>query len=599
MVEKSEEKYIIVMMNNIKKQVFKLNKALGAMFGAACGDAIGWPNERINKSKYTQIPKSNLYEFKQWSRYAGGRFYPHNETIAAGEYSDDTQLILCTSRSLLYGNKWFDHFTKIELPFWTLYERGGGGATKRACNVWGNGRSPWAHDNKSDEKKKYYNAGGNGVAMRILPHILYLNNQNDFSTIAKNIIMDGITTHGHPRAILGALAYGYALWVLLNKHNKLDYGELIDKMLLDIDTWSKLQESPFLINEWINAANTYNTSYENIWNSTIKELEEYLFICKDEINKGALIVDDEVLKKLNCFDYKMNGAGTVAAITAIYFSSRYAPNPMSGLIKAATTLGTDTDTIASMTGALLGLINGCDWLSPLSTKLQDAKYIEHITNNLCSGIILEDNINKDFQFPDLKNWVDKMINSSANSNITLPDKRPAVIKSISEQIGKSKNYKVEFRKLFCEDGQTIYIKKISKVKFIPNNTHKNNNSEQLSLNLMKFGIKINTASFEILTTFYSEGLGLKIKNKTKETIVFEDGLVLVSDSYVNKFADNKLKSLIYVEVANIDKIYKWATNKNINIITPIGLWSKSGKSQRRFFRCNDPNGNIVEVFSIN
>ena len=50
---------------------------------------------------------------------------------------------------------------------------GGGGATKNAAKSWLFGIRPW--DNKRGQKdlKRYVDAGGNGVSMRILPHILY------------------------------------------------------------------------------------------------------------------------------------------------------------------------------------------------------------------------------------------------------------------------------------------------------------------------------------------------------------------------------------------------------------------------------------------
>jgi len=109
------------MADNMRSRLIS-NKAVGAMLGAAFGDALGWPNERIRKSIIPKHPQGHLYEFRSWIRRSGGRFFPYKEIIEAGEYSDDTQLILCLSRSLLKGKKWFEYYTQIELPFWSLYE---------------------------------------------------------------------------------------------------------------------------------------------------------------------------------------------------------------------------------------------------------------------------------------------------------------------------------------------------------------------------------------------------------------------------------------------------------------------------------------------
>ncbi len=110
-------------------------KAVGSMLAAAYGDALGWPNERISKVNSSKEPQGHLHELKSWTRRTGGRFFPHEESIEAGGYSDDTQLILCISRSLNHDEDWWNYFTKVELPFWTLYERGGGSATKRSANA--------------------------------------------------------------------------------------------------------------------------------------------------------------------------------------------------------------------------------------------------------------------------------------------------------------------------------------------------------------------------------------------------------------------------------------------------------------------------------
>lgn len=68
-----------------------------------------------------------------------------------------------------------------------------------------------------------------------------------------------------------------------------------------------------------------------------------------------------MLTELECFT-KVNGAGDVAALAAIYLSSRYANNPSLGIKIPAFSYGADTDTIASMTGGLLGMLSGTSWI---------------------------------------------------------------------------------------------------------------------------------------------------------------------------------------------------------------------------------------------
>ena len=200
----------------------------GALLGAAVGDSMGWPFE----GHADQMPRRDRWGggFMAWNKKAGGRFRPYVEFVGAGEYSDDTQLILAVARSRLNATDWWLEFASCELPFWTTYERGGGGATKRAATSWLTGEAPWKNS-KDSFVQKYFEAGGNGVAMRILPHAVLGAASDSFEETAVDIMTDGVTTHGHPRALLGALVYGFALWYVLRITHTLKFGELVDALM--------------------------------------------------------------------------------------------------------------------------------------------------------------------------------------------------------------------------------------------------------------------------------------------------------------------------------------------------------------------------------
>jgi len=578
------------------------DKAIGAMLGAACGDALGWPNERIRRSNSKKQQQSLLHEFKQWPRRAGGRFYPHEEIIEAGEYSDDTQLILCMSRSLQQGARWWHHWTQIELPFWPLYERGGGGATKRAAAAWQVGNSPWAASRNPREIKKYFDAGGNGVAMRVLPHVLHLSNSQTFMPLAKNIMLDGITTHGHPRALVGALAYGYALWKSLRQESVLEYGEIADSLITNIKEWSKLPDISLQHGAWLQSADHFLLDYHKIWEATIGEMESSLSICKNELEKGELAIDEEALRNLHCFDRKINGAGTITAVAAVYLASRYAPDPIHGLVRAAFSIGADTDTIASMAGGLLGTINGSTWLLPIKNKVQDSKYLVKIAQiliskgkrNLQSKTILE------IKHTSLKKWAEELTLQPEGTDIFLPDGRKGILYSTPDQLGRGKRYKVQFRKVVCMDGQHLYFKKISKGVFQPNSAKgrmplADEGEAELMQKLLRFGAKIPVQSIEKAIWFYQDLLGLRIKRQDQDIVVFEQGLVIVPKTYITEqWGDNQFRTLLYLEVTDIKQKFLQINDKGFKIITPIGRWSKSNLL---FFRCADLDGNVVEVFS--
>ena len=583
----------------------KTSKAVGGMLGAAYGDALGWPNERIGKSKATKLPQGRLHDFRRWIRRSGGRFSPYVETIEAGEYSDDTQLILCLCRSLQKGDLWWDYFTKVELPFWSAYERGGGGATKRAVDSWLNGVAPWSSNRKSQDVKKYFDAGGNGVAMRTLPHLLRLA-EKDFPEIAANIFLDGIATHGHPRALLGALAYGFALWVAFRKNSKLAYGELVEELIKNADFWSALPAPPALSPEWKNQAERNLQGYAKLWDSAKAEVLEYLEVCRTELAKGALSFDDDALKKLQCFNSKISGAGTVAAIATVYLASRHAADPINGVVKAAFAIGSDTDTIASMTGGLLGCVNGSDWLSPVREGIQDALYIEKCASCLAGGQVDDRSNFEPIRRTSLKNWIEGIVAAPNVRETRLPDYRKARISRGPDQVGRSGKFKVEFLKLTSEDGQRIYINKISKGSFGSQETQKhtalrsfigktpeNQRQTQPLTELLSFGPKLPVSSLERSVNFYMGLLGLSVKKKSQDVVVFQKGLVLVPASYAKNFPGGLFRILLYVEVADIQNRFRAVMENNFQVVTKLENWRQTN---RRYFRCLDPDGNLIEVF---
>lgn len=582
----------------------KTSKSVGAMLGAACGDALGWPNERVGKSKAPK-QQGRLHDFRSWTRRSGGRFFPHEETIEAGEYSDDTQLILCLCRSLLKGESWWEFFTQVELPFWSAYERGGGGATKRAVESWLDGVAPWSSNRKPQDVKRYFDAGGNGVAMRVLPHILRLG-EKDFSVIASNIFLDGVTTHGHPRALLGALAYGFALWAAFRKNSKLAYGELVEDLIKNAEVWSALPSPSAIQPEWKNQAERTLQGYAKLWESAKAEVLEYLEVCRTELAKGALSFDDDVLKKLQCFNSKISGAGTVAAIAAVYLASRHAADPINGVVKAAFAIGSDTDTIASMTGGLLGCINGSDWLSPVRQNIQDAPYIEKCAS-LLAGEQVDDKVSVEpVRRTPLKNWLDNVTAAHDAMETRLPDHRKAKVNRAPDRVGRSGKYKVEFLKFASEDGQTIYINKISKGNFGDNPaqrqttitsfvgaTPEEQRQSQLTPERFNFGPKLPVTSLEKSVRFYKGLLGLSVKKESQDVVVFHQGLVLAPLSYAKNFSGNQFRTLLYVEVADISNRYREVMENRFQVVTKLENW---GQSTRRFFRCIDPDGNLIEVF---
>ena len=360
-------------------------KAAGAFLALAAGDALGWPQEISRNVKNNPAGKRAHIEFKEWTRRSGGRFRPYVELIRPGDYSDDTQLTLAVARSRTnHGSAWWKAFTQVELPLWTLYERGGGGATKRAAHAWAAGNKPWKVK-KRDSVDRYFAAGGNGVAMRVLPHALFYAEQENPDPLMHDVILDGLASHGHPRALVGAMAYAYAAWSLARRNDTLRFGELLDMLIDEAPGWSRFPQSEQDGSSWLKAAHdATDARYDQIWEQTAGEMLELLVRARKGLQAGVLANDRTVLQDLGCFG-RAKGAGTRSAAAAAYLATRYAAQPEQGILTAAFERGADTDTLAAMVGGLMGCLAGMEWLPRPWLQVQDAECLRHFASRIALG----------------------------------------------------------------------------------------------------------------------------------------------------------------------------------------------------------------------
>ena len=447
-------------------------KCTGAFVASAIGDALGWPNEfRSSNTKKQSKPVS---DFIEWQRRTGGRYWSHTEKILAGEYSDDTQMILAVARSLLSGKSWSSHFITNELPFWLEYERGGGRAMQSAASSWKNKTAPWQNKNP----QSYFSAGGNGAAMRVLPHIVLHIYSSSFEPIADEIVTDAMLTHGHPRAIVGALCFAYALYYLFKKESTLSYGELVKAVCEAKSQWG--QFPTVFNNDWLSAANI-EFAYNELWHNTVEATVHALEIVLEALSKGLLDSETETLSRLQYFDKAVNGAGDISAVVSIYLASKYANNPSLGLKSAANALGGDTDTIASMTGGLLGTICGMEWI-PIEWKfVQDYDCLVRMANFLLKESKAQDTNGNKLEQPQREHT--SIGNCKRITTYELPS---------------GKTGTVRISKYMTALGQTFYVK-----KFFREKTLESHLTQTPAQPLQKYSILINSSQILSLKNDFS------------------------------------------------------------------------------------------------
>lgn len=374
-------------------------KYKGSIKLSAIGDALGWITE-FEKSKDSLQKKygvDSIDKFYPWEKNVGGRFNGYKDKIAPGSYSDDTQLMLAVARSIKKeGVVDETYFAKSELSSWLLYSRGAGRTIKNAARKITRKSARWNKNFFSYKVGKnsidYRETGANGAAMRILP--IALANLGDIEQMKEQVFGNSIVTHGHPRAIVGAMLHGYAIQSMLQ--HRPDFFDFIG-YLTEIGKDIHYKLAPRFLDKveyskWVAEWDMKSvTSFRKLFQETLDETQEYLRIVYKGITKPA--TDKEVLTDLGCYADSTKGSGISTVIAGIYYASRYNKEPITAIEKPVNALGTDTDSVAAFTGGLIGALHGQNVIPEKWKSIQDNEYLERIASDLLD--ISEDRLRED------------------------------------------------------------------------------------------------------------------------------------------------------------------------------------------------------------
>lgn len=318
---------------------------------AAYGDALGWISELTDEPGLRRRTRGEpLTTPVGWKRHIGGRG-GLTVLLPPGCYSDDTQLRLATSRAI--GPNGFDveAFAKVELPVWLAYALGGGNATKAAAGNLAKASTPWF----VNTYRGWLDSGGNGAAMRIQPHVWAAAELADGAYLL-DVARNSICTHAHPVGLVGAVTHALAL------AHTMTTGELPqpDELTGLLRTANEL---PALLSNDAQAGQYWLTSWErhakqpfaDTWRRTVDETLAAVTTARDAASSSGRPSEryQAVVDALQLREEQRRGSGQLTAIAAVALAW-CERRPADALVLAANTLGTDTDTIATMAGALLG-----------------------------------------------------------------------------------------------------------------------------------------------------------------------------------------------------------------------------------------------------
>jgi ADP-ribosylglycohydrolase len=354
----------------------RTRRVTSSMLWAAWADALGFISELTDAAGLRRRlgGANELTEPVAWKRRVGGKFGV-SATLPAGCYSDDTQLRLATARALSPRGFDVEAFTAVELSLWPSYALGGGRASKSAAAGFTKPDTPWF----ANFFDGWVNAGGNGAAMRIQPHVWAATTPGGLGDHLHDVLINAISTHGHPRALVGAVLHAVALGEVLFTGQMPDprgWRSLVDTTDRAFDL---LYDNDMVATVWIPAwEKTTGASLREAWRETTAETHKLLTVASDhvpELTEDQATHGDAYLtlcNRLGLCDDATRGSGTATVVAALALAAAHRADPRQCSLIASRALGTDTDTIATMAAAMVGATAVHE---ELPTPVQDSEYL--------------------------------------------------------------------------------------------------------------------------------------------------------------------------------------------------------------------------------
>lgn len=369
---------------------------------AAFGDALGFVTELGDENTflYRINGKTKDWGRVEWRRKIGGQFGCQID-LPPGTYSDDTQLRLAVSRAInADGSFQKESFAKIELPAWRCYALGAGSGSLAAADNLTKKTVGWNSNFYNTKKINYCNGGGNGAAMRIQPHIWATSRWGHPNTYILDVFSDAIITHGHARGFLGAVFHGISLAMTLSYKKPLPYSQWYDILPFLENIHALIKKDMFISTVWLPRWEEQTSSnFVEQTSIVIKEYKQYIDEFSQHKNGSPKERYYSFAKAIGAIGGRETGSSVkttiLAAAAALLFQNE---DPVSCLQTTASVFNSDTDTIATMTGALLGAFVNNEPNFPI----QDKDYLKKEAIKLYN--IAHKIPEKNFSYPSILKW---------------------------------------------------------------------------------------------------------------------------------------------------------------------------------------------------
>jgi ADP-ribosylglycohydrolase len=435
---------------------------------AAWGDALGFPVEMVKSPAMLRrrVGSDRVELPPKWSRRVGGRGGP-TTALPAGSYSDDTQLRLAVARCIR-GSGRFDveAFSKIELPVFLSYELGAGRATRAAAHALTRRGVRWHSNFFAGRDVAYVNGGGNGAAMRIQPHV-WAALDHRAGAYLPGLLRDAVTTHGHPRGILGAAWHALALGAAL-RDGEVPGPAVWVEMVRSLERIpSRIEADERLDERWL--PQWQSATGEPFATAALAVVDE----CADlaelaaRTSRGGGSLEDRyaaLAREAGGLRAATRGSGTVSALLSLWLAWSATDDPARGVRAAANLLGSDTDTVATMTGALLGAVSPSEPPGELLDRDLHVREAERL-DRLREGTVAV----SDFPHPDTLGWEPPPTLSDAVGTVdgSLAVSGLGPCRARGEPVPGDMQKDLAWQWLETEFGQSLLIKRRAEIVELP------------------------------------------------------------------------------------------------------------------------------------
>ena len=234
--------------------------------------------------------------------------------------------------------------------------------------------------------------------MRVQPHVWVATHRERHESWIPHLLRNVLTTHGHPRAIAGAVFHAATVAATIDEGVPPDPTEWrkIAEWLPDVSAVIHDDEelSVLWLPEWERQGGTeLNRAMQEVSGEFLNLIRTVSSMC---VSKSATWAD--IVEAAGGFDRATRGSGVGTSLLAACLAHRGASEPEAAIVTAVNTLGSDTDTIATMAGAILGAAVEDDPPGPV----MDHELIRNIATWLESRSRGTD-VGR-FRYPDLLHW---------------------------------------------------------------------------------------------------------------------------------------------------------------------------------------------------